>query len=59
MVMNIGRIYDYMKQYTHYFNMWGALTISADEPFVRSARAIFGGIMACGLICTPITSIRM
>ena len=38
MVMNIGRIYDYMKQYTHYFNMWGALTISADEPFVRSAR---------------------
>ena len=31
MVMNIGRIYDYMKQYTHYFNMWGALTISADE----------------------------
>lgn len=23
MVMNIGRIYDYMKQYTHYFNMGG------------------------------------
>lgn len=31
MLMNIGRIYDYMKQYTHYFNVWGAVEISSDE----------------------------
>ncbi len=31
MIMSIGRIYDYMKQYTHYFNMWGANEIASDE----------------------------
>lgn len=31
MIMSIGRIYDYMKQYTHYFNIWGANEISSDE----------------------------
>lgn len=31
MIMSIGRIYDYMKQYTHYFNVWGANEISSDE----------------------------
>ena len=30
-VMNVGRAYAYLVQYTHYFNIWGALLISSDE----------------------------
>lgn len=30
-IMNVGRIYDYMERYTHYFNLWGATLISSDE----------------------------